>query len=463
MPLPPWNHVYTYADFPSAWDDRTVMGMYMAAINERLDVLSAGAAPVVGGNFIAVPATTSISQYAHLVQPVQGDFASLRLHGTLRSPNILGTEPLPGHDTFNFSWHMLQLYVELLSWWFVKSDDGDGNPIDYDGADLISSWANCQYVQFGSPFFPPHGGYTSKYPRTIATLSAPGSKDQVAWCTELTSAADNRGVVKHDGTAWQLLGQQTTDPYPDLLTTQRPSAHGDIIGPWVLNDLRDAINRLVWTMGSLSGGAGFGPEGRGVKRSSGDYVVKDVAFSSFTPGSNERNWQTTVTAYIRNPDDLSTFIYGVFRTDNTPEGVGAQPGYAYALASDSRGAKASKQIATFPSTAASYKRDIDFFSLCEDGGFVNDSNLANLFIAQFDAQGTVAKQNKWAKVASLTAQKGIESAATGLLLYPDLATRQPPNVGAGLFAIKGYVERLRCWISKWNVPGGFQYTKDKTD
>lgn len=128
------------------------------------------------------------------------------------------------------------------------------------------------------PNFPPPNGFTRKRERFITNLSDPGSLGQRARFCVRTSCSledwDHAGLPGRPNTVllgtppdqvqhslkfcdyvasdapplpgeprWVVSGDQ--DSPADVLTMYGPAKPGDLLGPWILNDLRDAINLLT--------------------------------------------------------------------------------------------------------------------------------------------------------------------------------------------------------------------------
>ncbi|MEO0587566.1 MAG: hypothetical protein AAF078_07995 [Planctomycetota bacterium] len=95
-------------------------------------------------------------------------------------------------------------------------------------------------------------GFTRKYPRELAELSDPGEAGQNArWAglNPTVNPGDGR-VYTYDGAAWVLAppGTQT-----DTITDYGFIEEGDYIGPWIWNELADAIDALaVFCMGAVT-------------------------------------------------------------------------------------------------------------------------------------------------------------------------------------------------------------------
>lgn len=129
-------------------------------------------------------------------------------------------------------------------------------------------------------YFPPPSGFRRKFPREIYSLAESGVGGWRARFTnrrttpapyifharrwhssEVThrsyggyvdtpedQASLSTKLFDYVGSGWVLSSDQKSDP--DIVETHGLIHAGDYIGPWILNDLRDAINNLVWTYGS---------------------------------------------------------------------------------------------------------------------------------------------------------------------------------------------------------------------
>lgn len=144
----------------------------------------------------------------------------------------------------------------------------EGNTNDYQPNNRYT------FVNFPSP-----SGFTRKFPREIWSTSCSGSNGQIS---RLTSRNTHIGSYSATPNTWYgdypwasgfsnsqftpvqeynnsgkiyqyyaasggwVFGNQGLSP--DILTAYGQILEGDYMGPWILNDLRDALNQMVWTV-----------------------------------------------------------------------------------------------------------------------------------------------------------------------------------------------------------------------
>jgi hypothetical protein len=187
-------------------------------------------------------------------------------------------------------WRVLQGSVIQLAQYFLQTVDNTGAAISFSGFPAnatnatngffldnpLLSWYSA-YMAGGS-HFPNATGWTRKYPREIRTLSqgclagstghiarlivptptkAPGDVSSFtnrdpAWdgvlpLNSTTADWDSQGkYFQWSGTAWVPAPLAT---YSDIITTTGTIQSGDLVGPWIANDIRDALNLMTVTFG----------------------------------------------------------------------------------------------------------------------------------------------------------------------------------------------------------------------
>lgn len=185
------------------------------------------------------------------------------------------------------NWASLQANVVTLAKWFVCTKDNTGAPFSFEGlptfgtgstflSNPINSWYSA-YMAGGSYFPNSHGDFTRKYPREIRSLSqlcVAGSTGNIArlippnvpvgnnitgypnkdpaWDggTFTLTATDLANIGRYfswSGTAWVPAPTAT---YSDIITAYGHVQAGDLIGPWIATDIRDALNLLTVVFGN---------------------------------------------------------------------------------------------------------------------------------------------------------------------------------------------------------------------
>jgi hypothetical protein len=251
--MPAWNGTFTDGDLFASCDTApNLFRMFVKAYNERIRAC---------GITATWPTFDSDANFANIKSTTQSG-----------NPAIQG-------------WAVLQGSLIQLAQYFVQTVDNSGTPINFNGLPSTAvsgtqlnspllSWYSA-YIAGGSRF-PNATGWTRKYPREIRTLSQgclAGSTGNIArlivptptkapqdvgsyrnsdpaWDGVLplhsTSADwDSQGkYFQWSGTAWVPAPLAT---YSDIITTTGTIQPGDIVGPWIANDIRDALNLMYVT------------------------------------------------------------------------------------------------------------------------------------------------------------------------------------------------------------------------
>jgi hypothetical protein len=197
-----------------------------------------------------------------------------------------GVQPLKTAPSFlptGSSWAALQGMVWGIAPFFVEPQDYDGwaaaTPFTpkrrpaYDGSHIPLTDCATPYPEIK---FPGPDGFTRKRGRFITSTSMTGTDGQRAMFRAFASSwtdpwdgatvfpatpSDERGysglyfVYDGDAGEWVLSDDQDTEE--DELTSHGLICEGDRMGPWILDELRDAINQLIWTFagGEVANGA----------------------------------------------------------------------------------------------------------------------------------------------------------------------------------------------------------------
>jgi hypothetical protein len=228
----PWNHTFVQGD-PFLRAD--VVTPFLSALNERIAAVGyAFQYPLTPYGAAALTGTPASVSPPHLV-------------GTI------GSWTHPGGTPF-YSWNALQdLTYHLAANYFCNEDDFD--PSD------STTWTDFFDVSDYTSW-PPGGGYTRKREPEITTLSwstgfVDGDRARfIASATTLHSDYLNADmpatpsgerqysakIMKRVSGAWVVDADQVTPLTLWVLYGRAKS--GDVFGPWILNEMRDAINRL---------------------------------------------------------------------------------------------------------------------------------------------------------------------------------------------------------------------------
>lgn len=304
-----WSTDWTKPEYAGAGFSISVYNMFVRAVQERLDRVGIFRMVIQGYNHRnTTPPGDMWAPNAGYWNFLSEDFAKIGDY-TLRdySTTTGGFFPVVTFNTVG--WKQLQHVVTGLAQYFVKHREYNNNPVfSFDDKKSINSWAHpsdyplnipsifdgtntifgvlpgtwptadsSYWKNYGPNYYIP-GMYNRRYPREIAGINPLGG-EQEGWIARLASGIYN--VVPNPaytpsqfGTPQTLNLQVTadqiytsgqlyrftngawilnTDPTiinPDFIQAKGQIQTGDYFGPWILNDLRDAINLLVWTFGS---------------------------------------------------------------------------------------------------------------------------------------------------------------------------------------------------------------------
>ncbi|HEV7297938.1 MAG TPA: hypothetical protein VGN72_01130 [Tepidisphaeraceae bacterium] len=279
MPIPDWNHVWTEDDAHLAVQDQQVAQMFADAAAERMRYS--------GGNNSPYERALSLTPWAP-VDPLY---------------------PASGADTMAW-WKALQIRINNMKAYWVIAHDDEGEEIDYTGRTGIDTWDSQMVDPFnwvgphdvGQPRtsslpggtsrpFPPTPGASSPigwrrvYARTIQSLSDTGSEGWVARfeATGSTLLAERPLSGKYYTRIGGVWVETPEAIDPDHIEGFGLIQTGDYWGAHILNDLRTALNVMVWTFGVVDWTLPVSPPSRSGRRGSpplasgptGDFVDSD--------------------------------------------------------------------------------------------------------------------------------------------------------------------------------------------
>lgn len=233
--MPLWTDPIT-AD--TDWSAQAFISMFWNAVNEKklaidpssplFQVPAVGADVQYGGTVAPVSTTDKFSVWVlqnWLESNVSGFLATRKQDGSAVDPDALqGTTPAfgPGGPI------PPARQIGLMPWtWQV-------------------GYANTQsLVSLPDKILGGHT-WTRKYPREHLNAAAVAYTDGSAFANGHRSRRQSDGLV-YDRTAgaW-VLSPNPLDDAEDILTAYGKQAPGDLIGPWLFNELRDVIKALVW-------------------------------------------------------------------------------------------------------------------------------------------------------------------------------------------------------------------------
>lgn len=252
MPIP-WNTDYTTlsgSEWASVSRDPALAAMFGEAMSERIRALTAGN-PMAPVNYYPPRAGYYVLQFWFQLRNSVWNHAARFVRQTSA---VAGETVIPS--------------------WRVSGTRGP-----YTAQGLVKT------TRTATPF--PPTGFTRRWPREIWSLSCPGAEGQVArfsarlgsqWMGAATTdplfdtpqttpeaeRVHTTRFFRHDGANWQPAASNVRDA--DVLSETRlvsgfgavpyppgevPDYSGDYFGPVWLNELRDAINLLVWTAHGL--------------------------------------------------------------------------------------------------------------------------------------------------------------------------------------------------------------------
>jgi hypothetical protein len=294
-----------------------------------------------------------------------------------------------------------------------------------------------QYLDFAAFMTARHGAPTwrRKYRRRIALPTSTAYLNPTTHVSYPTDAVANghRAICERDfrvylraGGAWALEPPGTD---PDLVETFGQCGIYDQFGGWILNDLRDWINAMVWlgetaVVGSRTYREGFSDgtdttAAAAQAAAAGDWAANAPAFTIDPPGA--------YTALSQGTGGLFG-AYGVGRRGNYSMGVSGTP----------------------HATGQTYA--VDLYLYADDPDGANDPAL-------YSAAGTGLAQRTWKHVETQTTTVG--GPATVSAFYGDVATFPTPwpaTPGPGASTKIGYGVVRGSKIVRCDVPGGYQFT-----
>jgi hypothetical protein len=254
-----WGHIYSENDYRKALVDSDCYNMFLECLMLKLSVVGA------------------FTQEQSLGIPT-GEVISVRL-GKLVPPvfNIDGIQIPFSRDWYKGfgdtaikipqGWVWIQRYIDALSTYYVRTLDENGE-INYNGRSHLLSWNSFLFEsptldRYGNILYtkptnclPYNRWWTRKYYRSISSLAAMGEPGDRAKLIVDSSNLDSnqRGMngwifKMNDSHKWRY---DPTAIAGDLIESKGPIQFGDTPGPWILNDLKQALDELHWTFGAFS-------------------------------------------------------------------------------------------------------------------------------------------------------------------------------------------------------------------
>lgn len=157
--------------------------------------------------------------------------------------------PLAGGEDMANKWQALQKEVYGLREFFLNHTVSQG----------IAGFVGWVAADGYTELWPPPNGFTRYRWREIYSLADPGED---GWLARFIASTETNRVTPEDewvhtgmlfrreAGAWVEVPESFMDE-PDLLTLHGLADRGDIITPTFLNELRDAVNLLLWTLGGV--------------------------------------------------------------------------------------------------------------------------------------------------------------------------------------------------------------------
>lgn len=477
--VPLWNKNWLDGtdDWHYAWNDHQVYNKFVDAVNERLDIYTLLTYnPTYPAPNLPLPDPSTY----RLIHAVEGDYLAgiaVGLAGGLGGGStVVGWAYLMSFVAlFNDTSFLFQTPPDELMRWnvaFVRA---------YDTATGVSGFYNTSTAfKLHTAGPPDHSGdfaQTSNYfvpnyyPYEIQSLTdAPGTVGahaRLIGASNIRANGTNTGhIFRSDGLAWKI-DDKGSGGLPDVLMVNNGAAYnpddrrrgGDYYEANTLQRLRDKLNMMV--------GYYFFP---GSPWNTTTVQAQITATQRVSSGSGN-------TIAAANADCLAH--YGTF-TDSITDVIGSQwsyttpsilnPGMTYDVAAGrSDGVIVLESCPTFGGTYAFEAFVSGFPGASSAGNYFDahgdpfiDQNTSGLYDTQSDVRffarsGTIsAAQTNWtsATIGDRTA-------------YPDGSSHFPLPSSAGVTALSftagsGVPSGTLFFVFRYDVPGGFKYTKDTT-
>lgn len=380
-------------------------------------------------------------------------------------PALALVAPAVANDATNW-WKLLQSRVWELAKYYVKHTGDDGvESADYDRQTVIQAWGVVPVYPGGSGVFsegsppgktfPAPNGFTRKFPREIYALSNPGEEGQVArftaridtrWFghsagpafdTTVTTPEAERvhsgKLFRHNGTEW-LPHSAAIGAGPDELSDFGLMRSGDYMGEWILNEIRDAINLLVWTVGVSGDSNGS----QGERRLVGG-LEPFATFSSRTTPTGSGAPDSDPGYLNQNMNDGTWIIQNVFVS---PEAYSRVSVNSIVSTSHARGFVRAQSIPV----ADGMRRDI--VALIYGGAPETFLINQDIFTWQWATHGDNILEGQWLQI-------GEEPDAGTFYASPEQPadfTTEPANLGFpdGVNVVYGYGWTGAAMIAKWH-------------
>lgn len=421
MPDNLWSKTYAQGD---EWQTQAVYRPFVRAINERVKSVD--------------PTFATFSLFA---EDLAGQSA---LEVSLTSPG----------------WAKMQWTVNELADLYVDPD------VDPEGGDYSTFFRPPLSAR---PAWPGANGWTRKREREINSIAAAGTDGQRARYVYLHGVSPigerEQGTKLFDrvGGMWVLSTDQTTSP--DTVTSYGLAQSGDLFGPWILNDLRDAINDLwitplnpyVYQQSVSSSDAPTSPvDGAGfhvhteyaVSNSGPDLAAALAAGTDTVCDLAEADLATAGTWTVDGTKGTYYFVF-VSGSNTDPRWFTCYAKIEYVMSKPA--------VADVPDHCLSV---IDWYL-----GAKKPTDYSQ-YVESFHDDGTGLIENQFHKFGETSSA----AAVGGEIQGPELGSlAAPPTRPVMTVTSAGFNGKLLGYgdpgvaalaYARWNVPGGFEYTAD---
>jgi hypothetical protein len=387
-------------------------------------------------------------------------------------------------NKFPTNWRNIQHFAAYLAKAFVDpSRDFHGWSVDklhtdYEAAEeyygeftgpAVDPVQNGVITTYGADFpdWPPPSGFTRKIPREITSTSSPGSPGERAmfvyspnglpsldgpfvnheeeYPAQDPSPVNEKGYSRmffeRSGSGWVLSSDQSSPP--DIITLRGVARSGDIFGPWIVNETRDAINMLTRTidLGDLAHEGKYLDRGSGAGEWDESEAREETASNEFfSAGEGSVNYGASIAQFVSVSQSTPSYTAYPFCARKVNFYVPIEP-------------RDRTDPESFDKQSTDFEIRSEPFVDPFNGGTEERWDMLN-----FLASSGVSSE------MTVVCPKSVGDVETKPKMGPNPGASQPPTLRG--WQTPTYEEghwRSNCWcLIDWDVSGGFKYTSSSS-
>jgi hypothetical protein len=364
--------------------------------------------------------------------------------------------------------------------------------------DLNPGLNYSNYKKYLTHPFPPPSGFTRKFPREIFNINNPGSSGQTAIFIAMNTSAvtinkyygdinspffgtttitpidqadysgqkfeyTNLGSVSGVETSgWRLCQDQSRRP--DTIIDYGLSARGDYFGPWILNEMRDALNLLTIAGPYNASSLAFDkPFPSGYPYISHARVGFSDAFFNGTSYTSDGTYAKALAIYNSSSGLTAPFGSTPLAITTTTTRAAGAPGINPIHSYDIRRGYAYFGPATTNLVASGLKRNLIFYTFGSNGNYWNFGaynplkTYYNNFGDNSEPSGSVGYVGEFEDIVANSIGRRLLIGDPSLTPPPEMPALPLPSGASSVSNIDGYIANEGNFLTLGGQAGGYYF------